>query len=109
MAILPSRRRKSGPQRALETVQSALKVYTSLKVAKAGPKAAKAVANGYAGAQGAKGVAKAARLLVVPALLAALFAIVRRARSGGDQEPAHTPDAATIPAPPPVSRATGSP
>ena len=109
MAILPSRRRKSGPQRALETLQSALKVYTSLKVAKAGPKAAKAVAKGYAGAKGAKGGAKVARLLVVPALLAALVALVRRARRGGAQEPAPTSDPATSPAPPPVSTATGSP
>ena len=105
MAILPSRRRKSGPQRALETVQSALKVSTSLKVAQAGPKAARAVAQGYAGAKGAKGGAKVARLLVVPAVLVAVVAVVRRARRGGADEPAHAPDAA----PAPVSTATGSP
>src|SRR3954464_9449561 len=86
MAILPSRRRKSGPQRALETVQSALKVYTSLKVAQAGPKAAKAVAKGYAGAKTAKGVSKLAPLLAIPILGGMLFALLRRRKSSQDQQ-----------------------
>src|SRR4051812_2307721 len=105
MAILPHRRRKSGPRRALETVQSALKVYTSLKVAKAGPKAAKAVAKGYAGAKGAKGGLKVGRLLAVPVALAAVFALVRRKRRGGSDDATSVADRAPGPAASPVSPA----
>jgi hypothetical protein len=74
MARLPVlRRRRSKAEQALDLIQKAAKTYTSLKIAKAGPKAARAAARGYAGVKTAKVGARAARRAVT---LAAVLAAV---------------------------------
>src|SRR4051794_41945081 len=88
---VPFRRRKSRAQRILETVQSALKVYTSMKVAQAGPKAAKQVAKGYAAAKGAKaggkGLARIGRFVAIPAALVGAGGVGKRPTRHGTAEP----------------------
>jgi hypothetical protein len=117
---LPAVRRtkKTRSQRALETAQSALQVYTSLKVAKAGPKAAKAVAKGYAGAKAAKGTAKIGSIVAVPIVIGtAAFIMVKRRGSGGSDGfggpggggPELPHDPPVTPAAPPVSTNEGAP
>jgi len=114
---VPFRRRKSRAQRILETVQSALKVYTSMKVAQAGPKAAKQVAKGYAAAKGAKaggkGLARIGRFVAIPAALVGAGVLVKRLTGNGSSEPA-SPSAessapVTPPAPPAASGPAGAP
>jgi hypothetical protein len=105
VAKLPFRKPKTRTQKALETAQSALKVYTSMKVAQAGPKAAKQVAKGYAGMKatkaGGRGAARLAKLAAIPAAIAGVAVIVKK-RSGSAGEPAVF-DAPVAPSPPPVA------
>jgi hypothetical protein len=87
MARLPVlRRRRSKAEQALDFFQKAAKTYTSLKIAKAGPKAAKAAAKGYAGVKagkaGARATGKAVKLAAVPAAVAAGVAVWRKRRAG---------------------------
>ena len=110
MPYLPFRRKQQTPaQKALETAQSALKVYTSLKVAQAGPKAAKAVAKGYAGAKGAKGAAKLAPWLAIP-IIGVVVALVLKRRGAGQAAPAdYSGDRAPASSTPPVSTGENAP
>jgi hypothetical protein len=85
MARLPVlRRRRSKAEQALDLLQKAAKTYTSMKVAKAGPKAARAAAKGYAGLKagkvGARATGKAVRLAVIPAAVAGGVAVWRKRR-----------------------------
>jgi hypothetical protein len=109
------RKRKSRAQRMLETTQNAMKVYTSLKVAQAGPKAAKQVAKGYAAAKGAKtggkAVARVAKFAIIPAGAAGGYVVYKKV-SG--EHNGHAPSHAgygssTEPASPPVSTGAGAP
>src|SRR3954452_24406845 len=108
---VPFRRRKSRAQRILETVQSALKVYTSMKVAQAGPKAAKQVAKGYAAAKGAKaggkGLARIGRFVAIPAALVGAGVLVKRLTGNGSSEPASPSAESWAPAAPPAPAARG--
>jgi hypothetical protein len=87
MARLPvlRRRRRSKAEQALDLVQKAAKTYTSLKIAKAGPKAARAAAKGYTGVKtakvGARATRKAVMLVAVPAAVAGGAAVWRRRRN----------------------------
>jgi hypothetical protein len=113
MARLPVlRRRRSKAEQALDLIQKAAKTYTSLKIAKAGPKAARAAAKGYAGVKAAKGGARATRramtLAAVPAAVAGGIVLWRRRRhshadAGDDFDrplgPVATPGAVSPPAP----------
>lgn len=109
------KRRKSPLQRALETAQSAMKVYTSLKVAQAGPKAAKQVAKGYSAARrakvGGRTVARIGRFAVVPAGAAAGFVAFRRMTRGAPvlESPPRGFAPPSMPETPPVSTTTGAP
>ncbi|MCW3049291.1 MAG: hypothetical protein JWO74_3575 [Solirubrobacterales bacterium] len=77
MARLPVlRRRRSKAEQALDVIQKAAKTYTSLKIAKAGPKA------------GARATAKAVKLAAVPAVVAGSVAVWRKRRAG-NAEPSH--------------------
>jgi hypothetical protein len=77
MARLPVlRRRRSKAEQALDLVQKAAKTYTSLKIAKAGPKAARAAAKGYAGAK----TAKVVRFIAIPAAVVGGAAVWRKRR-----------------------------
>jgi hypothetical protein len=85
MARLPVlRRRRSKAEQALDLLQKAAKTYTSMKVAKAGPKAARAAAKGYAGVKagkaGARATGKAVRLAAIPAAVAGGVAVWRKRR-----------------------------
>jgi hypothetical protein len=114
MARLPvlRRRRRSKAEQALDLVQKAAKTYTSLKIAKAGPKAARAAARGYAGAKtakvGARATGKAVKLVAIPAALAGGAALWRKRRprnadAGHDFDrplgPVSAPGAVSPPAP----------
>jgi hypothetical protein len=86
MARLPVlRRRRSKVEQALDLVQKAAKTYTSLKIAKAGPKAARAAAKGYAGAKtaksGARATGKVVRFIAIPAAVAGGAAVWRKRRT----------------------------
>jgi hypothetical protein len=80
------RRRRSKAEQALDFIQKAGKTYTSLKIAKAGPKAAKAAAKGYAGVKAGKASArvtgKAVKLAAVSAAVAGGVAVWRKRRAG---------------------------
>jgi hypothetical protein len=116
MARLPVlRRRRSKAEQALDFVQKAAKTYTSLKLAKAGPKAARVAAKGYAGAKtakvGARATRKAVKFAVIPAAAAAGGAAVWRKRRNRDAEASQDFDrplgpvaaAGTVSPPAPVS------
>jgi hypothetical protein len=86
MAVsLPFRRRKSRTQRVLETAQSALKLYASLKVARAaGPKVAKRVAKAATpGGDGGGGVTRVGRFVAIPAALVGAGVLVKRLTATG--------------------------
>jgi hypothetical protein len=113
MARLPVlRRRKSKTDQVLETLQKAAKVYTSLKIAQAGPKAARAAAKGYAGVRaartGGRVAGKVVKVVAVPAAVAGGVVLWRK-RAGHDHArdfdrplgPVATPEAVS---PPPPSR-----
>jgi hypothetical protein len=90
MARLPVlRRRRSKAEQALDLLQKAAKTYTSMKVAKAGPKAARAAAKGYAGVKagkvGARATGKAVKLAAIPAAVAGGVAVWRRHRGSNAQ------------------------
>jgi hypothetical protein len=109
------RRRKTPLQRALETAQSAMKVYTSLKVAQAGPRAAKRFAQGYVAARGARaggrGLARVGRFAALPAGAAAGFVLFKRVTRGNpvrDSPPKGFAPPAT-PSAPPVSMGGNAP
>ena len=102
------RRRRSKAEQALDFLQKAAKTYTSLKVAKAGPKAARAAAKGYAGTKGAKLGARAVKLAAIPAAVAGGAVLWRKRRqshadAGQDFDrplgPVSTPEAVSPPAP----------
>jgi hypothetical protein len=115
MARLPVlRRRRSKAEQAMDLVQKAAKTYTSLKIAKAGPKAARAAAKGYVGVKttkaGARATGKAVKLVAIPAVVAGGAALWRKRRhrqadAGHDFERPLGPVAApgTVSPPAPVS------
>jgi hypothetical protein len=78
------RRRKSPMERAMETAQSAMRAYTSLKIAQAGPRAAgkvaKAVRSGNG--DGGGGAMTVGRWVAIPAGAAAGFVLFRRVTRG---------------------------
>jgi hypothetical protein len=123
MARLPVlRRRRSKAEQALDFVQKAAKTYTSLKVAKAGPKAARAAAKGYAGVKtakvGARATRKAVKLVAIPAAVAGGIAVWRKRRTsnadaGQDFDrplgPVASPGAVSPPAPVPQNELSDTP
>jgi hypothetical protein len=90
MARLPVlRRRRSKAEQALDLIQKAAKTYTSMKVAKAGPKAARAAAKGYADVKtakvGARATGKAMKLAASAAAVAGGVAVWRKRRDSNTE------------------------
>jgi hypothetical protein len=115
---LPFRRRKSRAQQVLETAQNALKLYTSLKVAQAGPRAARKVARAARSAGDGGGVRRAGRFVAIPAGVVGAAVLVKRLTATGspvtESPPRGFPPPSTPPSPPsrgdaPSAGAPGAP
>jgi hypothetical protein len=90
MARLPvlHKRRRSKPQRALDMVKGAATVWTTVKATSAAARTAKKGAKAYGAAKGAKVAGRPVlKIIAIPAAVAGGFVVLRKARSGGDDEP----------------------
>jgi hypothetical protein len=78
MARLPFRKRRS----KLDTVKDLAQIYTTLKLARVGPSAARRAAKGYAGVKAAKtggrGLRRVAGIALAPVAIGALVAFLKK-------------------------------